>query len=134
MHWSWKIVKQDADPRNVPARDGVSIRWDHPSPDGTYNAQGSVAAAQAMVIGYGINNLRVAPSLNSRHIEGNAIDMSISWDGVLTINNASGRAVTIATVPRTGMNTSLHVVGATYNVTKYSGGAADKPHWSNDGR
>ncbi len=134
MHWSWKIVKADADPELIPIRDGVNIKWDHTNSDGTYNSQASVAAAQAMVNTYGIQNLRVAPSLTSRHIDGNAIDMSISWSNTLTINDASGNTVQITTEPRTGMNASLHTVGASYSVTKFSGGAADKPHWSNDGR
>jgi len=134
MHWSWKIVKANADPQSIPAREGVNIKWDHTNADGTYNSQASIAAAQAMVNTYGIRNLRVAPSLNSRHIDGNAIDMSISWADTLTITDASGVAVQITTEPRTGMNTDLHTVGAGYGVTKFSGGAADKPHWSNDGR
>lgn len=32
------------------------------------------------------------------------------------------------------MNTALHLVGRSYGVIKYHGGARDKPHWSSDGR
>ena len=69
MHWSWKIVHGTA-PNSVPARDGVPIEWVHP----TNNA--STQAAQDMVNAYGLANLGVAPSLNSRHTQGNAIDFS----------------------------------------------------------
>lgn len=133
MHWSWAIVNLNQDPRTVPAKAGVNIKWDHESGDGSYNAQQSIAAAQAMVNGYSIQNLNVAPALNSKHIQGQAIDMSISWTGVLKINNASGTVVEINTTPRTGMNTDLATVGATYGVIKFVGGDADKPHWSDNG-
>ncbi|MDB6141995.1 MAG: peptidoglycan-binding protein [Pseudomonas sp.] len=87
-----------------------------------------------MVNGYGMKNLKVAPSLTSRHIEGHAIDMSISWSGSLSILDSAGAMVTIATEPKTGMNTQLHAVGASYGVIKFRGGEKDKPHWSTDGR
>ncbi|MDO6388420.1 hypothetical protein [Uliginosibacterium sp. 31-12] len=134
MHWSWKISKQDQDPRTVPARAGVNIDWVHNDAAGVYSASVSKAAATAMVNAYGMQSLGVAPSLTSRHIEGNAIDMSISWTGTLSIINASKKTVAIATTPRTGMNTKLHEVGATYSVTKYNGSGSDAPHWSTDGR
>lgn len=133
MHWCWRIVQGTADPQHIPARQGINIKWDHTNPDGTYNQQQSISAAQEMVNSYGIQNLRTPPSLNSRHIEGNAIDMSISWAGALTITGANGDDVVINSEPRTGMNTALHAVGASYGVIKYVGGARDKPHWSNDG-
>lgn len=127
MHWSWKIVKQNTAPASVPAMDGVQIDWDHGD-----NAA-SVAAARAMVNGYGIQNLNVPPALSSRHTERRAIDMSISWSGTLRIENASGTNVEIATTPRTGMNTQLQDVGRTYGVIKFVGGESDRPHWSSDG-
>lgn len=127
MHWSWKIV-QGTSPSSVPTRDGVNIEWVH----ATNNA--STQAAQDMVNAYGIANLGVAPSLNSRHTQGNAIDMSISWRGNLSIVNANGATVAITSTPRTGMNSNLHAVGATYGVIKYQGSGIDRPHWSNDGR
>lgn len=133
MHWSWTIVNTTQDPRTVPSITGVDIKWDHENADGSYNSQASTDAAQAMVDGYGIQNLNVAPALNSKHIQGTAIDMTITWSGNLVINNASGTAVTITSTPRTGMNSDLATVGATYGVIKFVGGAADKPHWSNNG-
>ena len=134
MHWAWRIVNQQYDPRTAPRRAGVEVRWDHIGAGGEYDPVASVAAARDMVNGYGIGRLRVAPSLTSRHIEGNAIDMSISWEGNLDIEDVSGNQVLISTQPRDGMNEDLHSVGAGYGVIKFHGGARDRPHWSTDGR
>lgn len=135
MHWSWKIVKTGFDPQQVPDYPGdvIKIQWAHTSESGAFDQQASVQAARAMVNGYGISGLNVAPALNSRHTQKLAIDMNISWTGTLTINNASGTAVAISSDPKTGMNSELHTVGATYGVIKFVGGNSDKPHWSNDG-
>lgn len=134
MHWAWRIVNQRYDPRTVPSRDGVDVRWDHADAEGAYDSAASVSAAREMVNGYGISRLQVAPSLTSRHIEGNAIDMTIGWQGDLTIEDASANQVLINSQPRDGMNGDLHLVGASYGVVKFHGGARDRPHWSNDGR
>lgn len=108
---------------------GVNIEWDHGDDDA------STKAASAMVSAYGMNALHVAPALRSRHTERKAIDMTITWSAkVLTVKDASGVDVKIETSPKTGMNTKLHEVGASYGVIKFWKGAADKPHWSTDGR
>lgn len=133
MHWAYMIVNEDQDPRTVPAMAGVNIKWDHAAADGTYSSSASVNAAQAMVNGYGMQNLNTPPALSSRHTMRFAVDMSISWAGDLTINKADGTATTITTSPKTGMNADLKTVGATYSVIKYVGGSADKPHWSDTG-
>lgn len=135
MHWSWKIVKTGFDPQQVPSYPGdvIKIKWAHISASGAYDQAASVQGARAMVSGYGINGLNVAPALNSRHTQKLAIDMNISWTGTLAINNASGTAVSISSEPKTGMNSELHTVGASYGVIKFVGGSSDKPHWSNDG-
>lgn len=133
MRWSWAIVNTGQDPRTIPALAGVDIRWAHEEADGSYDAERSTAAAQAMVDGYGIEDLKVAPALNSKHIQGLAIDMTIAWAGDLTINDASSNAVTITSAPKTGMNPDLAAVGASYGVIKFVGRAADKPHWSDNG-
>lgn len=132
MHWSWRIVHGTA-PAEVPARPGVEIDWQHRDSAGVPDPTAALAGAQAMVNGYGIASLGVPPALNSRHIQGNAIDMTITWVGTLNLANASGELVTIATQPRTGMNAQLAAVGVTYGVYKFVGGAADRPHWSADG-
>jgi hypothetical protein len=133
MHWCWSIVNANADPRTTPAMAGVNIAWVHTDANGVYDAAASIAGAHAMVNAYGMQNLNTAPALNSKHISGLAVDMSITWAGDLSINNKSGTAVVITSSPRTGMNADLHAVGATYGVIKYVGGSADMPHWSDNG-
>lgn len=128
MHWSWMIANKKVLAKSVPGFRGVDINWNHE------DANKSLAAAVAMVNAYGMKNLHVAPALNSRHTEGNAIDMDVSWSDELTIKNANNELITIGTTPRDGMNTELHAVAKTFSVIKYHGGYADKPHWSNDGR
>lgn len=133
MHWCYMIVNDDQDPRTVPAMNGVLIKWDHTAVDGTYSQSASVAAAQAMINGYGMQNLNTAPALFSQHTAGLAVDMNISWSGDLFINKADGIAITITSTPKTGMNSDLAIVGASYGVIKFVGGATDKPHWSSNG-
>ena len=133
MHWCWSIVKARTDPHAVPPLDGVPIAWAHEDAQGDFDAAASLAAAQAMVTAYGMQNLAVAPALSSKHITGTAVDMAISWTDTLTIANLDGTAVAITSLPRTGMNPDLHEVGRTYGVIKFVGGAADIPHWSDDG-
>jgi hypothetical protein len=133
MHWCWSIVNAGADPRTVPPMAGVPIRWDHTDDTGAYSQADSVAAAQAMVNAYAIQNLQVAPALQSRHTAGMAVDMAIAWSGTLAIVDGTNQTVGIATAPQSGMNELLWAVGATYGVIKFVGGAADKPHWSDNG-
>jgi len=133
MHWCWRIVNNDHDPRSVPAMPGVLIQWAHVDAAGNYLEQQSVNAAQAMVNAYGMQNLNVAPALATRHTLRLAVDMTISWTGTLTIADATGQTTHIATLPRTGMNAQLKTVGAAYGVMKYVGGASDRPHWSDNG-
>lgn len=128
MHWSWMIANGMTEPADVPTKAGVNINWDHG------NAEASKAAANAMVAEYGMNGLKVAPALRSRHTERKAIDMTIGWKKELVIAGADGNNVTIKTEPRNGMNEDLHAVGAGYGVIKFWKGDADKPHWSTDGR
>ena len=67
MHFCWMIVKQNMSPASVPAfqpkpgEDPVDIQWLHRKPDGSADPAASRAAAAAMVNGYGIGNLNVAP-------------------------------------------------------------------------
>jgi hypothetical protein len=128
MHWAWRIVKENYDAQNVPAMEGVNINWWHG------NATQSKKAAQDMVDGYGLNNLAVAPSLTSRHIERKAIDMHVSWAGNLKIKNADGSERTITSSPKDEINPDLIAVGQTYGVIHFVPADRDRPHWSTDGR
>jgi hypothetical protein len=127
MHWSWMIVKQGQDPQTVPPMAGVDIQWWHGS------QPASLAGAQAMVTGYGIGSLGVAPALSSRHTERKAIDLAVTWDGTLKVKNADGTETSITSTPRDSTNADLIAVGGTYNVVHFLTPANDKNHWSTDG-
>lgn len=133
MRWAWAIAKDGQDPRTVPAMEGVNIQWDHRDDDGNYLSAPSINAAKAMTLAYGIDGLGVAPALMSRHTAHCAVDMSIHWKGPLVIQSAEGSTVRILGEPRTGMNTELHMVGATYGVIKFNRRGNDRPHWSDTG-
>src|ERR1044072_2266503 len=121
MHYSWTVAKGIDSPGAVPAKAGCPIVWDHG------NLAASRAAARAMMGLFGMAHIA---ALRSRHIDGHAIDMAVSWNGNLTIKDATGKTHTIG-APRNGnANRALHAVGATYGVHKL---ATDPPHWSIDG-
>jgi hypothetical protein len=128
MHYSWRIFKKAINPQNVPAKAGVDIEWVHRTSSGAIDLKKSRAAAKEMVNGYGI---AFAPALNSRHSEGRAIDMNISWSKSLAIQNKAGTTVNISSKPRNGFNLALRKVGKSYDVTKHP---SDPPHWSTDGK
>jgi hypothetical protein len=121
MHYSFLIAMGRIDPTDVPDQDGVDIDWEHPTWDQ------SRAAAQAMVDGY---RIVYAPALDSRHIQGRAVDMTISWTGTLRIAGADGAMVEIAAAPCSGLNANLWDLGIGYGVCKLP---TDPPHWSDDG-
>ena len=121
MHYAYAIAK-GLDPKKVPKMQGVDIDWSHNG-----DAKAAKKGAAEMVSAYKIVH---KPALKSRHTEGLAIDMDVSWSGDLKIKDASGKEVTISSSPRTGMNTELAEVGASYGVKKL---ASDPPHWSSDG-
>ncbi|MGQ8817655.1 peptidoglycan-binding domain-containing protein [Serratia sp. NA_13] len=95
MHWSWKLARALINPDNVPKKTGVNIEWCHRNGDGKIDRNKSIQAAKDMVIAYKMTNLNVAPALKSRHTEGNAIDMDITWVGSLELKNKKGETVII---------------------------------------
>ncbi|WP_218000386.1 peptidoglycan-binding domain-containing protein [Sphingomonas soli] len=122
MHYSWRVSRGEIAPRDVPAIAGLAIRWDHGDP------ARSKKGAQEMSDLFG---LAYQPSLTSNHIDGRAVDMTISWTGTIEIKDKAGKKRSLA-APRTGdANTELHKVGATYGVLKL---LSDPPHWSDNGR
>ena len=127
MHYSFSIARNGLNPSLVPAIADVDITWIHRDRKGHMDVIASRRAANDMVVGYGIV---CAPALHSRHTEGNAIDMDISWAGDLTIKTHDGTKTIIKTFPRTGRNTQLAIVGRGYGVYKL---VTDPPHWSSDG-
>jgi hypothetical protein len=121
MHYSWNIAKGLIAAGQVPAHPALDITWDHGVP------AKSKKAAQEMV---NLFDMAYNSALNSIHIEGRAIDMTIGWTGTMTIADAAGRSHALA-APRNGAaNTALHRVGASYGVKKLVG---DPPHWSDTG-
>lgn len=132
MHWAWKVAKGLVTADKVPAKAGVEITWDHGST--AESKKGAQEIVSAALIAY-------QPSLTSNHIEGKAIDWTITWTGTLNIKNKQGKAVAISSMPRHGGqgttnngNTELHAVGKTYGVVKASFIKIDGPHWSIDGK
>lgn len=123
MRYAWDVSRGRIAPADVPAMPGVDIVWDHG------DDAASRAAAAEMVEYFWLAH---RPSLQSRHIEGLAIDMHVTWTGKLSIVDGKGKTRTIASTPRNGAdNRALHAVGASYGVRKL---VADAPHWSSDGR
>jgi hypothetical protein len=133
MHWCWRIVNQNVDPADVPAMTGVNINWVHEGRTAQEARQRGIAAAKEMVVQFNIQRLGVAPALRSRHMLGFGIDMTIQWNGKLSITDAKGKVVVIESIPRSGLNQHLHQVGATYGVIKYNRSGCDDPHWSDNG-
>jgi hypothetical protein len=120
------IAKEGFDESQVPKMPGVDICWTHRE-NGVPSHSLAMAKAAEMVAGY---HLAYKPSLTSRHITGDAIDVTLAWGEDFEIVDGQGNKVTI-TGPRSGAeNTLLHAVGATYGVIKL---VADAPHWSVDG-
>jgi hypothetical protein len=122
MHWAWDIAKGAIDPASVPPMAGVNINWVHDT------LQKSKKAARDMVAAYAIVS---RPSLNSKHTERLAIDMTISWSRTLAIRLSNGSTRNIASQPRNGGNPELVEIGRGYGVVKLP---SDPPHWSDDGR
>ncbi|HTW57150.1 MAG TPA: hypothetical protein VMD99_03355 [Terriglobales bacterium] len=128
MHWSFCIAREDCDPETVPAMPGVNIEWIHTDTSGNKQMDASKRAAEQMVEGY---DIAFRPVLVSRHTQGLAIDMDISWtSAAITIKDAAGNNVAINAGAKDGSNPQLHDVGRTYGVIKL---IADPPHWSSDG-
>lgn len=121
MHWCCMVGGSGQDPHAVPPMAGVNIDW---TCGGIAQAR---AAARAMMTGYAI---QFPAALESRHTQRRAIDMTIGWNGPLTIRDFNGQSHVIANGPRDGSNPQLIQVGASFGVIKL---VSDPPHWSDDG-
>jgi hypothetical protein len=129
MHHAYKIANNIEDPRNIPRMPTLTIDWVHRDEAGEPDIPASRSAASQMVTAFGIV---AQPALVSRHTQGRAVDMGISWNGTLTIAPRDGQPRAISSMPRTGENKELHDIGASYGVVK-AVFAGDPPHWSDDG-
>jgi hypothetical protein len=82
FHWSWLIGLGKAKASAAGKKDGVDIEWDHGD-----DAK-SIAGAKEMIAGFGLAippKSKVAPALNSKHINGTAVDMTIKWSGTIEV-------------------------------------------------
>jgi hypothetical protein len=124
MHYSWQVAHGEIDPKDVPARSGVTIEWDHG------DADRSRKGAEEMVQKFGMAHIA---SLTSNHIKGKAIDMSITWKDTLVLSRPAPLLTRIESTPRTGNgNRDLHQTGSdVFGVKKLR---SDPPHWSYNGR
>lgn len=133
MHYSWKLAHGELKPSEIPKLTGVDIEWDHG------DLKTSIKAAQQMVDLFRMRGIAV---LDSLHLTGKAIDMTISWTGTLKINQKGAKKwVEINSIPRNGDNSELHKVGKTYGVIKFVSTLCrrderkcDEPHWSYNGK
>ncbi len=123
MYYAYRIARENLSPIGIPAMPGVNICWVHYDADNKPNLAASKQAAGEMVKAY---NIAFKPALDSDHIDGRAIDMTITWQGDLKIVDGNGKTVFIRSEPRNGTNPELRQVGATYDVIKL---VIDPPHW-----
>jgi hypothetical protein len=130
MHHAFKVANGTEDPRQVPKMAVLLIDWVHRDAKGEPDIPASRAAAKQMVEAFGIV---AEPALVSRHTQGRAVDMDISWQGVLKISPKGGDPIAIESTPRNGENKDLQQIGASYGVIK-AAFTGDKPHWSDDGQ
>lgn len=127
FHWSWLIAVGGTKASAAGPIAGVPIQWDHG------NATASKKGAREMVNGFGLAvppNSVNAPSLTSRHIAGEAVDMEITWSGNLAVKMKDGTVASVPFKSSANANTKLHKVGASYGVFKLK---TDEPHWSING-
>jgi hypothetical protein len=123
MHYAQQIAIGAISASDVPRHPDVPIQWVHST-----NAA-SVTAAQAMVDSYGI----IGPvALNSRHIEGHAIDMFLDWSATPSVIDAAGTPHMLRGRPG-AYNTDVIEVGKTFGVIRGIAIAGDPEHWSIDG-
>jgi hypothetical protein len=127
MHWSWRIVRQNLDPRDVPDFPGVNILWWHG------NFTDSIRGANEMVNGFGIAGLNTPPALQSHHTRGLAIDLKINWNGSLKIKRKNNTEAVINSTPKDNTNPDLIEVAKTYGVIHFNDVMKDKVHFSVDG-
>ena len=120
MHYSWKLSKGEIKSSAIPLDPACKIVCDHG------DEAASRKAAQEMVDKF---EIIYPPVLNTRHMTGNAIDLTIFWAGAKSMKDAAGKVIALG-LPTNEQNTTLHKVGLSYGVKK---NVADKPHWSDNG-
>jgi len=126
FHYAWNIANGKIKASAVPAMTGVDIVWDHG--DDTKSKAGAQEILTAAAVA------ATEPSLTSNHIDGTAIDWTITWTDDLKIKQKDGTEKKIKGPDNGGdHNTELHAVGKSYGVIKGIFKKPDNPHWSSDG-
>lgn len=128
FHWAWMISQGKCAPGDPAPMQGVDIEWDHG------DLKRSEAGAKEMVDGFGLAVPPASfnpPSLISNHINGQAIDMTITWTGTIRIRKKDGTVIDVPYQSNPDTNTLLQEVGASYGVKKLK---TDRPHWSYNGK
>lgn len=121
MHYSWQIATGAMEPREVPADEDVGIIWDHGDPIASRDA------AQELVEAF---DIEAAPPLESSHLDGRAIDMTIDWGRAIQVCDAKGAGKLLDRPRSAARNELLHDVGRSYGVRKLR---SDARHWSMTG-
>jgi hypothetical protein len=141
MHWTWLISKENFSAEDVPpfSQDGeepVDVCWVIRDSNGIPDQKESREAADAAFKAFEIDpENKVPPALLTRHATGQAIDMTTTWTSpTITILNAAKHPVLISSQPQNGLNAALEAIGAGYKVMHYMPAAADKNHWSDNGK
>ncbi|MBL1277711.1 MAG: hypothetical protein COB30_016650 [Ectothiorhodospiraceae bacterium] len=128
FHWSWMISQGKCKPSDAIQMNGVDIKWDHG------DVKKSKAGALAMVTGFGLavppRSIN-PPSMTSNHINGKAIDMTLTWAGTIKVKKKDGTEASLTFMSNVNTNSALHTVGESYGVKKLK---TDAPHWSFNGR
>ena len=130
-HWAWKIAQRRCAPKDAKPYSKSppvpNIQWDHG------NLANSIKGAQEMVNGFKLsvpNDSTLPPAEDSRHVQGLAIDMKITWTGTISVEKKDGSLVNVKYGP-VNANKDLHAVGASYGVHKL---LKDNVHWSDNGK
>lgn len=116
MHWCCMIADSGQDPLHVPAMHGVDIDWGHNG-----DVAGARHAAREMKAGY---NIAFPAALTSRHTQRRAVDMTVTWSGVIKVVDKNLQ------LRDCDAQADLYPIGKTYGVLKL---LSDPPHWSDDG-
>lgn len=121
MHYAWQIATGALEPREVPFDEEIGIIWDH----GDLIA--SRDAAQELVDAF---DIEAAPPLESSHLDGQAINMTIDWGRAIRVRDAKGAGKLLDRPRSAARNAQLHDVGRSYGVRKLQ---SDVRHWSMTG-
>lgn len=131
MHYADKIL-DGTDPAKVPPWPGVDICWDHHGDDGQRDLAASRAAAQQMKEKMNFGDL-VAPPGKSNHQERIAVDLKISWEGDVTLDDGTVLHGGTGNAKIDAFNADLVELGKSCGVLKHPKNPTEWMHWSIDG-